>query len=101
MRRASARRRAEVEARMGKAAENEKRKLLATLCNNLAVAALGAGFIIPWFSLYSNKKIRTGSFFTFAVLEEFKYAIGAVGFAVLMALILHTVARLIADGIED
>jgi len=37
---------------VGKAAENEQIKLLATFCNNVAVAIFVAGVIVPYFALY-------------------------------------------------
>ena len=85
---------------MGKAANNEIRKLRATFCNNVAVGCFLGGFLIPWFSSYSNSELVHRNMEEFFTKTDFSPAIGVV-LGCSLALLFHGMARKIAAKIED
>jgi hypothetical protein len=82
---------------MGKAAKNEKIKLRAAFYNNIAVALMGAGTLLPILALYSRFPDMTpGQMWIF---------LGSTGLGCLTAfsfsLATHSKAVSILDKIED
>ncbi|SDA12969.1 hypothetical protein SAMN02799622_00869 [Methylobacterium sp. UNC378MF] len=65
---------------MGKAADNERKKLKATWYNNLSIGLMLGGIFIPYLGAitkmgYISSKITSGEFFSF---EDQAYAVGAI-----------------------
>lgn len=75
---------------MGKAARNERLKISATYCNNLAAAMFAAGFAVPYFSLSTAPN---------EVVSGLQMAVFVIGMAFSGAF--HYVARDILRNTED
>jgi hypothetical protein len=92
---------------MGKAADNEKRKLTATFLNNLGIGAFVAGALVPYFTVAYQISLKQPHIFWRTEPmsdDDFKRIVGAgvlvVAFWVI-ALVLHAVGRHILSKIED
>jgi hypothetical protein len=93
---------------MGKAARNERRKITATLLNNLGVAFIVAGFLAPYFAVVSSETalnatreaLWSGQIFKTGLDDTihlwFPPVIGVTAGA-----LLHAIAHLHLLGIED
>jgi hypothetical protein len=75
---------------MGKAAENERLKLHATFCNNLAVGILITVMVVPIFALYSSPYAEMPVSKT--ALKDFYYPVLGVVVGVSLAISLRMVA---------
>jgi hypothetical protein len=81
---------------MGKAARNEARKINATFWNNLAVATMVGGFLIPYLALYP-KLYESRGFFDHIPLDAWKSAAGLSLVPMLFAIGLSCLFRIFAN----
>ena len=91
---------------MGKAAKNERLKLRATFCNNVAVGLLVAGGALPYFAVISRALSTTlegGWSYRFTPSEWNGLMLPAIVAAacIIASSALHSHALKIADQLED
>jgi hypothetical protein len=85
---------------MGKAARNERFKIMATFYNNIAVGFIVAGVLVPSFLFVI--RVVIGSPVDHAItLERAEAVLWFLGIAILAGISFHTSARRIVSNIED
>jgi hypothetical protein len=85
---------------MGKAANNEIKKLRATFFNNVGVGCFLTGCIIPFFSLYADLGLKDVTVFQLLGRLHGQTIAGVIT-AWMFAGIFHSLATGIASRIED
>jgi hypothetical protein len=86
---------------VGKAADNERHKLFATFLNNVAVAALVAGLVVPIFTIMLNKETSDLHIMDALAHDGFRLAAKCVVTAVCFAIALRLWASTVIGKIRD
>jgi hypothetical protein len=86
---------------MGKAADNERIKLLATFLNNLAVATIVAGFLVPFFSFIFTKDAMEVPLYEAVSVFRVRVAMGSILISGTVAGLLRFWATFVIGKIQD
>lgn len=84
---------------MGKAARNERHKLLATFLNNLAVASIVTGLIVPFLSVFLNS--NPDGPVVEVTSTQIKVVLISVSVSAAIAALLRYIAASAIEKIED